>query len=267
MFYNSGIVTKQTEQKDGQLTTRQALRNWFNQPLGRNLLEMEKQMVNQALSNMFGYHIVQLGCLSAEGYLGNSRISHKVVTQLEEDSENNCNAAYISAADALSLASDSIDVMVLPHTLEFTANPHKLLREVERVLIGEGHLVLIAFNPWSFWGCWRLLLAWRDNPPWNGHFYRLFRIKDWLTLLDFEVVQTKSFFFRPPLRRVSFMQKFIFLEKLGKFCWPIFGGVHMIIAKKRLVPLTPVKMRWRARRNSIASGIAEPSARSYDAQP
>jgi SAM-dependent methyltransferase len=245
-------------------TARQQLRQWFSEPLGTSLLEMEKSQVSKILSNLFGYHIVQLGCLSETGLLENSRISHKVVMQLAEDGENACRAGLICAGDSLALATDSVDVLVVPHVLEFTLNPHKLLREVERVLIGEGYLVLMGFNPWSLWGMWRLFQAWRDIPPWNGHFYGLFRIRDWLTLLDFEIQQVQRFYFRPPFRKDKLMNRLLFLEQLGKYCWPIFGGVYLIVAKKRVVPLTPIKMRWRDQRKMITSGLAEPSAQSRD---
>lgn len=245
-------------------TARQKLRQWFAKSLGAGLLETEKSHISLILSNLFGYHIVQLGCMSEAGLLDNSRISHKVVMQLEDDGDNACCAGLISAGDSLALAADSIDVLVVPHVLEFTVNPHKLLREVERVLIGEGHLVLTGFNPWSLWGVWRLFQAWRDIPPWNGHFYGLFRIRDWLTLLDFEILQIKRFYFRPPFRKEKLMRRLLFLEKLGKYCWPIFGGVYLIVAKKRVVPLTPIKMRWRDQRNMISSGLVEPSAQSCD---
>ena len=253
-----------TEYRMQEPTARQKLRQWFTEPLGAGLLEMEQGHISLILSNLFGYHIVQLGCLNEAGLLENSRISHKVVMQLADDGDNACRAGLISAGDSLALAADSIDVLVVPHVLEFTVNPHKLLREVERVLIGEGHLVLAGFNPWSLWGMWRLFQAWRDIPPWNGHFYRLFRIRDWLSLLDFEILQVQRFYFRPPFRKEKLMNRLSFLEKLGKFCWPVFGGVYLIVAKKRVVPLTPIKMRWRDQRNMIASGLVEPSAQSFD---
>ena len=253
-----------TEYKSSESSARQKLRHWFSEPLGQGLLEMEKSRISQLLSNLFGYHIVQLGCLSETGLLDSSRISHKVVTQLAEDGVNACRAGLICAGDSLALASDSVDVLVLPHVLEYTENPHKLLREVERVLIGEGHLVLIGFNPWSLWGMWRLFQAWRDIPPWNGHFYGLFRIRDWLSLLDFEILQVQRIYFRPPFRKARVMQRLLFLEKLGRYCWPVFGAVYLIVAKKRIVPLTPIKMRWRDQRNMISSGLAEPSAQSCD---
>jgi SAM-dependent methyltransferase len=243
---------------------RQALRKWFQTSLGASFLNVEKLYMGQVISNLFGYHIVQLGCTDYKGLLENSRISHKLITQLEEDGEQNCGSSCVHSADALSLATESIDVLVLPHVLEYTENPHQLLREIDRVLIGEGHVVISAFNPFSLWGLWRLFLAWRGRAPWHGHFYRLFRVKDWLNLLDFEVIRCAYYFYRPPLQKESILEKLGFLENLGRYCWPIFSGAYIIVAKKRVIPLTPVKHQWLDRRKNIASGIVEPTARSYD---
>ncbi len=237
------------------------LRKWFARPLGCSVLEQEQYRINKILPKLFGYHVLQIGNLGQQNLLGGSRISHKITMLFApcEDDQSGC--SLLGDEESLAFAADSMDVVVMPHVLEFVSNPHKLLREVERILIGEGHLVMTCFNPWSLWGLWRLLLMWREEPPWDGHFYGYARIKDWLSLLDFELLQNEHFFFRPPLQKSTLMRKLHFWEKLGKHCWPFFGGVYIIVAKKRVVPLTPVKMRWHARRQLITSGIIEPSAR------
>lgn len=242
---------------------RQRLRVWFDSSLGETLLQVEKVKASQALTDLFGYHIVQLGCLHEDGLIEASRISHKFILQLDEQVNHSCRTDVISSADALALASDSMDVVFMPHVLEYTANPHKLLREVERILIGDGHLVIIGFNPWSLWGLWRLLQAWREVPPWCGHFFGLARMKDWLSLLDLELLRAEHFFFRPPLKNSRLMHRLSFLEQLGKYCWPWFGSTYLIVARKRVLPLTPIKLRWRDKRRIIA-GIAEPSTRMRD---
>ena len=240
---------------------REMLRVWFTSPLGTALLQAEQIRANQVLTDLFGYHIVQLGCLNDDGFIQSSRISHKIILQLDEQAQHRSLSDVISSADALALASDSMDVVFMPHVLEYNANPHKLLREVERILIGDGHLVIIGFNPWSLWGLWRLLHAWREVTPWCGHFFGLARIKDWLSLLDLELLRVERFFFRPPMQKSRLMQRLGFLEKLGNYCCPWFGSAYLIVARKRVLPLTPIKLRWRDQRRIIA-GIAEPSTRT-----
>lgn len=237
-------------------------KNWFTTEQGVSLSGYEHDYVDTVLPDLFGYHIVQIGTLSPKHYLQSSRIGNKVVCQLVGEDDNAVNADLIGTEEDLPFLADSVDVAVIPHVLEFAGKPHKFLREIERILIGDGHVLILGFNPWSLWGVWRLLLAWRDKPPWNGHFYSLSRLKDWLYLLDFEVVHTEKFIFRPPMGNNRFMRRIIFLEKLGKYCWPYFGSVYMILAKKRVVPLTPIKMRWQKKRQNIAAGVAEPTTRT-----
>lgn len=230
-------------------------------PLGILLFEAERARVNQLLTDLLGYHIVQLGCLKEDSYIKSSRISHKVILKFENDGDDECLCDLVGDEDTLAIASDCMDVIFMPHVLEFASNPHRLLREVGRVLIGDGHVVIIGFSPWSLWGLWRVFLAWRDLPPWCGHFYGMSRLKDWLSLLDFELVHVERFFFRPPIKNSRVMSRLAFLEKLGKYCWSYFGGAYIIVAKKRVIPLTPVKIRWRDKRHMINSGLAEPTTR------
>ncbi len=181
----------------------QKLEQWFSLQLGQVVLLEEQTRIASILPKLFGYHVLQIGALGTKDLLNSSCISHKILILFESNCTSNEDCVLLGDEESLAIASDSMDVVVLPHVLEFVKNPHKLLREVERVLIGEGHLVLTGFNPWSFWGIWRLLLLWRELPPWNGHFYTFARIKDWLSLLDFELLQLERFAFRPPVQNTG----------------------------------------------------------------
>lgn len=248
---------------DGKGCVRTRLAAWFARYPGKFLARQERRRVDQLLPRMFGYHVLQLGAPAGEPLYGASPISHRILARLDGE-ESGAGASLLCATDALPFLAESLDVILLPHTLEFSATPHRLLRECERILIGEGHLIILAFNPWSLCGLWRLFLGWRGEPPWNGHFYRHARIKDWLSLLDLELIRTERCFFRPPLRRFSVLRRLAFLEKLGGYCWPYFGGVHIMVARKRVLPLTPVRPSWRSRRGMVAPGVAEPSARTRE---
>jgi len=151
--------------------------------------------------------------------------------------------------------------VVLPHTLEFERDPHEVLREVDRILIPEGHVVVLGFNPWSLWGMWRLLRCRSGKAPWCGDFLSLLRIKDWMALLGFDVVLVRRYFYRPPLQRVGIMKKLSFMERLGSKLWPHLSGAYLLVAQKRVATLTPIKPRWSPRRRLMGS-LARPSARS-----
>src|SRR5205823_3662158 len=94
--------------------------------------------------------------------------------------------------DKLSIANDSVDVVYLAHCLERIANPHEVLREVFRILLPEGHVIITGINPWSFWGFTRFLLRYIYPLPWDGHFISVMRLSDWLTLLGFEIILIKK---------------------------------------------------------------------------
>jgi SAM-dependent methyltransferase len=236
-------------------------------PLGSELLRMEQAALARVLPDLFGYHIAQVGRMNGADLIESTRIAHKLVLDLDPSPPADARASMVGSAESLPLATDSVDVVVLPHVLEFSANPHRVLREVERVLIGDGHLVLTGFNPWSCWGLWRLFLWWRDEAPWCGHFYGLSRIRDWLTLLDLELLDVVRLFYRPPLRRPRALERLASVEQLGRHAWPLLGGAYVLVAQKRVVPITSSRVRWRVRRSMIASGLAEPTTRSLSWDP
>ena len=174
-------------------------------------------------------------------------------------------------ADALPFDSDSVDVVLLPHTLEFTARPHDALREAQRVLVAEGHLVLCGFNPWSWLGCSARLPG--RTVPWRAQWLTASRARDWLQVLGFELLSTHRCFYRPLLGRESLMAKLSFLERLGQragnnHLWALaqhVAGVYVIVARKRVTTLTPIRARWRPRARLAGVGLAGPSARREDA--
>lgn len=242
---------------------RSRLKEWFKSVPGRSLLATEKNLLEEELPDLFGYHILQIGALEDEHLMHASRISHRILFD-PFPQESILPGRMVCHSSQLPVDENSIDVVLLPHVLEFEKDPHQLLREVERILIGEGHLLIIGFNPFSLWGIYHAFLAWRDEPPWNGHFYRSTRIKDWFQLLGFDVIKSRHIFFRPPTRSRWIMKRLGFLEKLGNYLWPWFGGVYLIIGKKRLIPLTPTKTEWRIRRSLITSGVTEPTLRAME---
>lgn len=243
-------------------TLREKLSIWFSSPLGKHVLAAELEQLEEILPNLFGYHILQYGYHSDADYLAASRIVNKTVLFLDETEINTAMNAVRTSAEDLPIAADSIDVVVLPHILEYSKDPHKLLREMERVLIDDGYVVIIGINQFSLWGLWHLFLCWWDEMPWSGRLISMPRIKDWLSLLNFEVEKSNCFFFSPPIRNPKILQKFKPLERLGRYCWPIFGGLYVIVAKKRVIPLNPIEMQWSDKRHMIASGVAEPTTRN-----
>jgi len=241
---------------------RAGLRDWFEGDPGRSLLREELRQLERLLPDLFGYHLVQLGQLGDIDLLVSSRISHHVVFDIGSGAAAGGDAQCCCLAESLPLATDSVDVMLLPHVLEFTRDPHQVLRETERVLIGDGHVIIAGFNPWGLWGLPRLLLGWRGRVPWCGHFMGATRIRDWLRLLGFEILHSRYHYYRPPLRSTQMLRRLEFLEGLGQIHWPVLGALYIIVAVKRVIPLTPVAQGWRNSRRLLAPGLTEPSTRT-----
>ena len=188
-----------------------------------------------------------------------SRINSQIaLVPKEEDAINE--SCMVGDPLNLPVASDSIDAVLLSHTLDFSKNPHQLLREVERVLIPEGNVIIIGFNPWSLWGLWQLFRLRSKKVPWCGHFISSWRIHDWLSLLGFEVKVDEALMFRPPLQHRGLMQKFDFLERIGGRFWSPLSGVYVILAVKRVSRLTPIKPAWKLRPRVIRGRAVEPTA-------
>ena len=144
------------------------------------------------------------------------------------------------------MATGSIDLVLLPHVLEFSANPHQILREVARVLMPEGHVVIAGFNPWSLWGV-RRMFGRGSGYPWNGRFIHLPRIKDWLALLGLEIVAGRMGCYAPPCAQQQWLDRFGFMESAGDRWWPIAGGVYFLQAVKRVRGMRLIMPRWKDR--------------------
>lgn len=233
---------------------------WWGGRLGRSLLALERDRLDEQLRDIFGTHLLQVGCELEETLLAASPIQHRVVLARECRPVRH-GSPLCAAPAALPLAAESVDLVGLLHVLEFEPQPDEVLREVHRVLTGEGHLVVTGFNPWSLWGLRQLLRRSNDAPPWSGQFLSAGRVRDWLAMLDFELLRSETMFFRPPMAHQAALRRLQFMERWGQTCCPGLGGVFLLIARKRLVPLTPIKPRWQPRHNLIAAGLAEPSAR------
>lgn len=211
---------------------------WWQSPLGQVVILQEKDILQSLSNHFYGYYQLQIGCRQLL-LPPSSRANQQKIMANCADVEG-CN-------EALPFKCHSLDLLLLNHVLEFSADPHQALREVERVLVADGTLIVSNFNPWSLWGL-RCLLSWQDQPPWQGKFFRQTRIKDWLALLNFEIIATKRLLFSPPISSSKWLARFSFLERWGKRLWPFWSGATILVATKRTIPLTPITNRWQARK-------------------
>ncbi len=217
-----------------------SLRNWFQTPLGAYLLEREQAYYDQAVADVFGFNAAQLG-LTGVDFLRACRIPLRFTLGPGPDADVRGELCQIP------LESNSIDLIVMPHVLEFSADPHQILREVERTLRPEGHVLVSGFNPRSLWGLRRLLAREPRAFPWTGEFISLPRLKDWLKLLGFEVSTGRFVCYAPPAATGQWLARFGFLERAGDRWWPISGGVYLLEAIKRVPGMRVIRPEWATR--------------------
>ena len=217
------------------------LSEWFATPRGLYVLGWERAQFDAAVEDVFGFNAVQIG-LPQLDFLRESRVSHKVRAGIEPG------CGLRSEPMRLPLASQSVDVLALPHVLEFSAQPHAILREAERVLMPEGSIVISGFNPMSLWGAARALGWEREQFPWRGKFIGLLRRKDWLALLGFELNGGRFGCYAPPFAHSRWLERCAFIEKAGDRWWPICGGAYVVRAVKRNIGMRLVVPEWRDKR-------------------
>lgn len=261
----------------------QAWGEWLATPLGQYLLTWEQTQLDASVVDVFGYHAVQLDTPQLHGLQAN-RMPHRwymrswaqqddgTLNQVTAD-ETLASCDLVAETAALPFEACSLDLVVMPHTLELCADPHATLREVERVLMPEGHLVITGLNPVSLWGwhqrrqaLWRRL-GWRDNVQEGvGRMMAYWRLRDWLRLLGFEVQLSRFGCWRPAVQNDRWLSRMAWLDRWGARWWPILGGAYMLVAVKRVPGGRMLGRAWK--KAPVRVGAALPAAqRQHAVQP
>ena len=202
---------------------------------------------------MFGYIAIEIGhSFVGREILKNCAIQKKFLVDRSD-------SADIKASPAsLPIACDSVDLFVLSHTLDFTSKPHQILREVERSLVAEGNLIIIGFNPYSFYGLWRFFLSRTKNAPWNASFYSPHRLRDWCSLLGFEEIEMQYVAHLPPFKHLQRWKKLAPLKLFLEKHFTRLGGVYILVARKRVARLTPIKRVWPTANELLPNKVPNP---------
>ena len=245
--------------------------SWLATPAGRYLLDWEQQHLDQAVADVFGFHALQLGLPELDA-LRSNRMPHRWVASDERAVPDVADEALPRAAlalqldyDALPFDSASLDLVVLPHTLELAQDPHQTLREVERVLRPEGRVVVVGFNPASLWGLRQKLGRMRRGiglgrqqplflPP-SGEFLGYRRLRDWLQLLSFEVESGRFGCYRLPVVSERWLQRCEWMDGSGERWWPVFGAAYFVVAVKRVRGMRLVGLAREQRQRSKAAAV------------
>jgi SAM-dependent methyltransferase len=233
---------------------------WLETPLGHSLLALEKRVVEEVLEGMFGEQMLQLGLWGEpHSFTRYARTQRKSCIADWPGISPELGPGAIGHLHRLPVATESIDVVFLPHTLDYSDDrSHAILREVDRVLTPHGHVVILGFKPGGLWGLRRLVPG-AGLPPGDTHPISDRRLTDWLQLLDMRIHSAHRYFFRWPLpgNKGSSSAEW---ESRGRRFWPELAACYMLSAQKRVVTLTPLKNSWRSRPKVVGS-IVEPTSR------
>ena len=242
--------------------SRAGLSRWLRSPAGADLLRTEVERVHGAIGNLFGYHCLQIGDLAGVDLLCTSRIISRAVIDIDGAAPRQPYPLVSGAATSLPIDSHAVDVVVLPHVIEFESQPHDALREASRVLVPEGHLVVLGFNPASVIGLRRMLKYRAVTAPWCGTYFGTGRLRDWLTLLGFDIIDQRPCF--APGRGTRAGRPGV--SPLVEWLPPALASAGLVLAKKRVNAMLPVRSRWKPRRRLVGVGLAGPSARVTDGE-
>ena len=241
---------------DDNLSKQKQLELWFQSALGRSLLADERLNIAGKIHRLFGYHQAEIG-VSHRVPVGNpSSLGHKFYVLPEWEPELPANS-IISSSEELAIESETQDVVILHHALDFSNAPHQTLREAARVLKSSGTLIIVGFNPLSSWGA-RKLIGPSQQAPWNHRFISGKRIEDWLNLLDFKLDGASYHYYGLPFNNIGLLRRFLWLDKVLNARVPL-GAYYLISAQKQIGSRINNYSRWRRRAKVVGMPLANSS--------
>ena len=242
-------------EQDNRHAARGGIRTDWDNVSGQAVTDWEAQLLKEWMADAFGYYAIQLGHQARINPLRHNRCSERYEVALGDSyplpsAPDDAGVRRLDVGDfsVLPFSSDTLDWVILPHTLDEHPDPHSVLREAYRVLRAEGKMIILGFNPMSLWGMqarWRRFLGQRSHrfgvyqnlqhPP-----MQIGRLKDWLELLNCDVVQGRYGCYTPYVKQQKYLERSLWLEKAGDRWWGVAGAVYALLVVKRVYSPTLV---------------------------
>ncbi|MDD5030463.1 MAG: methyltransferase domain-containing protein [Rhodoferax sp.] len=243
---------------------------WLATPPGQYLLAWEQAQIDATVANLFGFHALQLGLPELDALRAN-RMPHRwLATHSPAEAAQQKDVSLVTEYCALPFAANSLDLVVLPHALELTPDPHGALREVERVLMPEGRVVICGLNPVSLWGFRQRRAHWyrwlgrsRLFLPQAGDFIGYLRLRDWLRLLNLEIEAGQFGCYRPAFSSQAWLDRFAWIDQVGQRSWPFLGSAYMLTAVKRVPSMTLLNPGFKPVRRLVNTSVSVANSASY----
>jgi SAM-dependent methyltransferase len=233
---------------------------WWASPIGSALIAAESQLLGEELDDVFGWELLQIGAWgSGRELLSGARTRHQAIVAPPGLSSS---ADIRGRPTHLPIISDSIDAVLLPHILEFATDPYAIVREADRVLVGEGRLLVLGFRPWSLWGV-RARWSRSGFPPGMRRVLSERRIREWLVLLGYEVVSAQHYLFRGPWSGGLAAGEGTGRMLRRGLTYPLPANAYLLKARKRVYTLTPIRPRFKER-PAVLGGLVKPTTRARE---
>ncbi len=238
------------------------LKTWLAGELGQELLEAEQRILNLLLPRIYGANMVQVGIEPLKDLAEESSIPYRIVVN-HSLILGMRSSSVVAQPYELPFEHNSVDLVILHHALDFTNHPHQVLREASRILRPGGHIILLAFNPLSWWGVKRFFTRKSKVTLWQqAHFISHHRLVDWINLLELTELRTISDYFLPPCESSGLRRKFTFLQPFGRRSLPRMGAFNVILARKDMGGMIPINSK-KAVRSFMTLPVAKPATRGH----
>lgn len=203
---------------------------------GRRQWQAEKQCLHQLLARSGVQHALELGV--APPLLAHDSIRHRIGWAPQRELAEHP-STLICRPEALPLADESLELVVVHHLLEVAPQPTHMLREAARVTSDSGRLILIGWHPLGIAGPARLKRC-HERFYQRSRWLTPGRLRDWLRFIDFNIERIDYCGFVP----FENTPDWLLMEHWGRRHNLPLGRAWIISAKRQMCRMIPLKKHF-----------------------